>query len=113
MGHPGFTVITDHEPLKGIFRKDLNAIITKRLQCFRKRLMPYVFNLNWYAGKLHLIADTFSRAPVSPPEPSEDSTLRQVSAIDASLESTIRAAAKDENYRKVLDAILELSLIHI
>ena len=50
LGHPKFTVITDHQPLRGIFKKDLQDIINKRLQRFRERLMPYVFDVNWKAG---------------------------------------------------------------
>ena len=67
--------------------------------------MPYVFELNWRAGKLHLIADAFSRAPVSPPEPLDDAALRQVASLDSSLEPTIRAAAERNDYMQILTAV--------
>ena len=41
LGHSGYTVVTDHNPLKGIFQKDLTEIDNRRLQRFRERLQPY------------------------------------------------------------------------
>ena len=67
-GNPDFTVVTDHEPLKGVFAKDLGEIPNPRLQRFRERLLPYTFHLEWTPGKQHLIADALSRAPVDSPD---------------------------------------------
>ena len=36
--HPGFTLVTDHRPLVGIFEKPLEPIHNVRLQRLRERL---------------------------------------------------------------------------
>ena len=63
-GHPGFTLITDHRPLVGIFQKLLEAVHNVRLQRLRERFVDYVFRVEWRPGKDHLIAVALSRAPV-------------------------------------------------
>ena len=109
LGNPSFTIITDHMPLKGIFQKDIHMIANRRLQRFRERLMPYVFNLDWSAGKAHLIADAFSRRPVRAPLPSEEDnhTVRYIAAFDKSLKDHIMAAAEEQGYRELISAIKE------
>ena len=110
LGHPKFTVITDHEPLKGIFQKDLHEIINRRLQRFRERLMPYSFTINWKAGKLNLIADAFSRSPVSIPnilEQDEDHSVRYISSCDLSLKECIYSSADSATYKKIIQNVLE------
>ena len=89
-GCPGFTVVTDHNPLKGIFAKPIDQVENSRLQRFRLKLQGYNFQVEWVEGKNHLIADALSRAPLfAPPEEESETealkcrTLRSV-AIEAS-----------------------------
>jgi hypothetical protein len=63
-GIKSFKAVTDHKPLVGIFAKDINEIRNPRLQRMRMRIMQYSFDIEWKAGKTHLIADALSRAPV-------------------------------------------------
>ena len=63
-GAEHFTVVTDHRPLEGIFKKDLCDIPNPRLLRYRERLQGYVFSVTWVAGKTHLMADALSRAPL-------------------------------------------------
>ena len=109
LGHPKFTVITDHQPLRGIFQKDLSEIINKRLQRFRERLMPYVFDLNWKAGKLNLIADAFSRSPVSSADlfQGEDHSIRTIASFDSPLKECLYEASSHSDYKAVLNLIID------
>ena len=67
-GHSGFSVITDHRPLVGVFEKCLHDLHNQRLVRFRERVTDFSFVVSWQAGKDHVIADALSRAPVFPPE---------------------------------------------
>ena len=44
-GAPSFTVVTDHKPLEGIFKKDLFDIGNPRLQRIREKLLEYNFSV--------------------------------------------------------------------
>ena len=111
MGHSGYTVVTDHNPLKGIFQKDLTEIDNRRLQRFRERLQPYAFNLVWHPGKTHLIADAFSRQPVSKPRPEDNAEtderpiLRQLKTSQDLQTSLETAAKEDEAYQQLYQAV--------
>ena len=59
-GCPEFKLVTDHQPLLGIFKKDLGDIQNRRLQRFRERVLDYSFTTEWVEGKTHLIADALS-----------------------------------------------------
>ena len=63
-GLPRFTVITDHRPLEGIFKKDIRDIENPRLQKIRENLMTFSFDVKYTKGKLHLAADALSRNPL-------------------------------------------------
>ena len=67
--------------------------------------MPYTFELNWKAGKVHLIADAFSRTPVGPPEPQDIHAVWQIAAVDKPLEQTILTGAMTNDYQSTLRAI--------
>jgi hypothetical protein len=58
-----FRIITDHNPLLGVFSKPLGEIENPRLLRMRLRVASYTFTLTWQEGKKHLIADALSRAP--------------------------------------------------
>ena len=75
-GSSAFTVLTDHKPLVGIFKKGLHELDNPRLQRIREKLSMYSFEVQWVSGKTHLIADALSRAPLfQPPEPLPDDTI--------------------------------------
>ena len=64
LGHPGFTVVTDHRPLVALLSKPLDEVMNARILRMRERLANFTFNVTWQAGKIHDIADALSRAPV-------------------------------------------------
>ena len=74
-GHPHFTVITDHRPLVGVFKKSLDDICNPRLLRIREKTIPYNFTVEWMAGKENVVADALSRAPYFPADP-EDGDLQ-------------------------------------
>ena len=79
-GAPSFNVVTDHKPLKGIFKKDLFNIGNPRLQRIREKMLEYNFTVTWVPGKSHLIADALSRAPLFAPEEVKDIDLQVAAA---------------------------------
>jgi len=110
LGMNGFTILTDHRPLEGIFKKSLDAIDNTRLQRLRMKLASYKFDVVWTPGKTHLIADALSRAPVfDPPEDSSDSlenvNLCNAIASDPNLNQLHEAAKEDKNYQRIIQAI--------
>ena len=98
-----FTIITDHNPLVGVFKRDIPDIDNRRLQCFRERLQLYSFTLKWKEGKSHLIADVFSRRPTGPPE--EALKLCRLTDIPLAIMPTVKEAANEESYKSILEAI--------
>lgn len=105
-----FTVVTDHRPLVGLFGKDMGDISNPRLQRLREKVAGYTFQVEWTAGKDHLIADALSRAPVFPPEEEmgEDESVNVcflTKREDPMLEPIIHAARCDKDYMSVVDAI--------
>ena len=67
LGLESFTAITDHKPLKGVINKRLEDVENPRLLRLLEKLRPFNLELEWVAGKTHLIADALSRSPVSTP----------------------------------------------
>ena len=64
-----FTIVTDHRPLVGLFRKQLNEIDNPRLLRLREKLLGFVFSVVWTPGRSHQMADALSRSPAfSAPE---------------------------------------------
>ena len=55
-----FTVLTDHRPLEGVFRKVLYDLPNARLMRMREELLGYNFSVKWVPGKNHQIADALS-----------------------------------------------------
>lgn len=60
-----FHVLTDHNPLLGVFRKPLSEVGNARLLRLRERLAKYNFELSYIEGKKNLIADSLSRYPIN------------------------------------------------
>ena len=102
-GLPSFTVLTDHRPLEGVFKKTIFDQGNPRLQRMREKLTAYTFDVKWVPGKDHYIADALSRAPVFPPD--EDIDLQ----VDTALSCLI--ATSDPSLSLITQHIL--SLIHI
>ena len=73
-----FTVVTDHKPLKGVFSKELPDIENARLCRYRGCLTCYNFDLSWREGKTNHIADALSRAPVFPPDETDNDSFVNV-----------------------------------
>jgi len=109
IGCPKFTVLTDHRPLEGIFRNQLDDITNPRLLRFREKLTPYCFDVKYTPGKTHYIADALSRAPVF--DPPERELLDDASAVttmalssDPALVKLSKAAEEDESYQQIIEA---------
>ena len=72
LGLPNFTVVTDHHPLEGVFKKTIFDLPNPRLQRMREKLAAFNFTVTWVPGKTHLIADALSRAPLFKPKEHPD-----------------------------------------
>jgi hypothetical protein len=113
-GSPGFRVVTDHNPLLGVFQKPLGEIDNPRLQRLRTKVASYTFTIEWQAGKGHHIADALSRSPVwsANSEISEDfeALALQIHHGDAPLQeelSLFTSSAKDDvEYDSLKEVIL-------
>ena len=70
-----FTVLTDHRPLVGIFRKQLHELDNARLMRMREKLTNFSFKVKWVEGKTNMIANALSRAPVFQPEEEEEEAI--------------------------------------
>ena len=64
LGQQDFVVLTDHKPLQGVFEKDLFYLLSPHLQRLREKVAAYSLAIKWSPGKIHLIADALSRAPL-------------------------------------------------
>ena len=66
MGCPNLIVVTDHEPLKGIFGdRDLSKIQNPRLFRLKEKTLRYRFTIQHCPGKWHRASDAVSRNPTS------------------------------------------------
>ncbi len=63
------TVLTDHRPLEGIFRKDLADVSNTRIQRIREKLVGTDLRVKFLPGKDNIVDDALSRAPLFPPPP--------------------------------------------
>ena len=66
MGSPNIVVVTDHEPLKGLFSdRDLSKIQNPRLFRLKEKTLRYRFTIQHCPGKWHRGPDAVSRHPVA------------------------------------------------
>ena len=107
-----FVVRTDHKPLLGVINgKDLDAVNNARLQRILSKLLGFQYKVEFVPGKLNLIADALSRAPVFQPdfEDQQDvlvQTLKVESvANDPKLHVLTEAAACCPEYCQVVEAV--------
>ena len=102
-------VLTDHRPLVGIFRKQLQEIASPRLKRFREALMGYNLRVEWVEGKTHYIADALSRSPVFPGEDEDfDPTLAHVNLCvetDPAFDMLFNASKEDKEYMRIARAL--------
>ena len=109
-GCQNFNLVTDHQPLIGIFRKDISEVENRRLQRFREKIVDYSFTVEWVEGKTHLIADALSRSPVDTANDQAFLTVRSVlHSLDPQLDSMRAAAASCPLYQRLLHAVQNMS----
>ena len=108
-GCPEFTLITDHQPLLGIFKKDLGDIENRRLQRLRESVLDYSFKVEWVEGKSHLIADALSRNPVNGPNTELASINSVLHSLDPSLDGLRSGAKECPSYQRLVECVKSLS----
>ena len=106
-----FTVKTDHKPLLGVINgKDLDAVNNTRLQRILSKLLGYTYTVEYVPGKLNMIADALSRAPVfQPDEEDRQDVLVQtlkVEAEDPQLQNLIKVADSCPEYKEIKEAVI-------
>jgi hypothetical protein len=104
LGMLKFTVWTDHRPLLGIWRKQIDEIGNARCQKWRENLSIYNFNVEWKAGKTHYVADSLSRAPYWDP-PEVDSVFCFAINPTQGIHDILREAAEEEDYKRIIEAV--------
>ena len=70
VGFASFTIVTEHRPLEGVFKETIFDLPNPCLQRMREKLAAY--NFIPVPGKIHLIADALSCAPLFKPEEHPD-----------------------------------------
>ena len=107
LGLPNFVVVTDHRPLIGIFSKELHQLDNARLQRYREKLVSYTFEVQWNAGKDHLIADALSRHPVFPADETDEvANVKLCQAFDRDPQlQCLFEAAEDPDYKALINAL--------
>ena len=66
MGCPNIIVVTDHEPLKGLFGdRDLCQTQNPRLFCLKEKSLRYQLAIQHCPGKWHIGSDAVSCHPVA------------------------------------------------
>ena len=64
MGCPNLIVVTDHEPLKGLFGdRDLSEILNPRIFRLKEKTLRYRFTIQHCPRKWHKASDAVSRNP--------------------------------------------------
>ena len=99
---PSLRLITDHQPLDGIFKKELADIDNRRLQRFRERVVDFSFVVEMVAGKTHLIADALSRHPIDAPDDRAYFVAAVLLHLDPQLDHLRDCAAMCTSYQRLL-----------
>ena len=83
-----FHIHTDHKPLVPLFSTKHLEELPIRVQCFRLRMMRYLFTISHVPGKDLIIADTLSRAPTTVATESDHLLQKEANCfVDAVVES--------------------------
>lgn len=109
-GCPNFKLVTDHQPLVGIFKKELSEVCNRRLQRFRERVLDYAFDVEWVEGKTHLIADALSRSPLPGGSDQAYYIASIIHSLDPQLDDLRSAASKCPEYKRLLRALQTMDL---
>jgi hypothetical protein len=104
LGMQKFTVWSNHRPLVGIWRKQINKIGNARCQKWRENLSVYNFNVEWKEVKTHYVADSLSRAPYRDP-PEVDSVFCFAINTTQGIRNMLHEAAGKEDYKWILEAL--------
>ncbi len=110
IGHPHFHVITDHKPLIGTWKKEIPDIQNVRLRRYREKTQEYSFDLAWREGKLNLMADALSRAPVFPAKEEEATgeVCNHTLTSDPILDKLVNEANNCKIYQQIKKAVTEI-----
>jgi hypothetical protein len=112
LGMQEFTIITDHKPLLGVWKKAIPDIVNTRLRRLKEKTTEYQFSLEWREGKLNEIADALSRATVFPPNEGEDTAEICNHSLHAEcdpiLKSLVDAANNCIDYQRIVKAVKEV-----
>ena len=101
-GMPSFSIFTDHWPLVGIFGKSLSDIVNPRIMRLQERMLPYNFEVSCMAGKLNVIANTFSHNPVVKEEPLP---IQSYIIAPSKITEELKGVAKNcDEYRGIIEA---------
>jgi len=108
-GCPSFKLATDHQPLIGTFRKEINDITNRRLQRLREKVVDFTFEVEWVEGKTHSIADALSRYPIEPALEDQAYLVASIlHSLDPSLDPLREAASESNFYKRLLNAVQTL-----
>ena len=66
-----FDLVTDHQPLLGVFKQSLAAIYNSRLCNMAAKVVHLDFNVIWKKGQDNHGPDALSRSPDDTPDPDE------------------------------------------
>ena len=72
IGMPHFVILTDHQSLTSVFKKDLCSMENVRLRRYAEKIQEYNFTIIHLQGSKNLFADHLSRYPTSPAEEKEE-----------------------------------------
>ena len=101
-----FEVMTDHQPLVGLFSKDITEIDNVRLAKYRELLSSFCFDVTWVKGKDNVIADALSRYPVFSGDSTfdeENTNLCRQVREDPSFNVLFEGI--DDSYRSIIQAL--------
>jgi hypothetical protein len=104
LGMQKFTVWSDHRPLVGIWRKQIDKIGNARCQKWRENLSVYNFNVEWKEGQTHYVANSLSCAPYWDP-PEVHSLFCFAISPRQGIHNILHEAAGKEDYKWILKAV--------